>query len=297
MNRDRPEPESRSGNGASALPPDGHVHTEWSWDADAGSMEQSCARAVELGLASIAFTEHADFTRWVIDPQVKDQMDPIEAAWVGPDGRLEPPPLDIHAYLECLQRCRDRFPGLRILSGLELGEPHWHLDQVSALLSIGGIDRILGSVHSLAAESAWMVDHLFERLDPGELMRAYLAETFKLVESPAPFAVLAHIDYPVRYWPAKAGTFEAAVFEEEYRGVLGTLARSGRGLEVNTEVPLPAVIVRWWREAGGETLTFGSDAHEPSTVARGFSSAAAMAEAAGFRPGRDPYDFWRRGAS
>jgi len=45
------------------LPPDGHVHTEWSWDATDGSMEQSCAHAVALGLPSIAFTEHGDFTR------------------------------------------------------------------------------------------------------------------------------------------------------------------------------------------------------------------------------------------
>lgn len=36
------------------LPPDGHIHSEWSWDAVVGSMEQSCARAVELGLPSIA---------------------------------------------------------------------------------------------------------------------------------------------------------------------------------------------------------------------------------------------------
>src|SRR4051812_7223770 len=47
-----------------ALPPDNHNHSEWSWDAFAGSMEGSCARAVELGLPSIAFTEHVDLTRW-----------------------------------------------------------------------------------------------------------------------------------------------------------------------------------------------------------------------------------------
>jgi histidinol-phosphatase (PHP family) len=52
--------------------------------------------------------------------------------------------------------------------------------------------------------------------------------------------------------------------------------------------------VRWWYEAGGEVLTFGSDAHNPSSVARDFSEAAAMAEAAGFRAGRYPHDFWRR---
>ncbi|HEY6424722.1 MAG TPA: PHP domain-containing protein [Pseudonocardiaceae bacterium] len=44
------------------LPSDGHVHSEWSWDAPGGSMERTRARAVELGLPCIAFTEHADFT-------------------------------------------------------------------------------------------------------------------------------------------------------------------------------------------------------------------------------------------
>ncbi len=39
------------------LPVDSHVHSEWSWDTPVGSMVGSCARAAELGLAGIAFTE------------------------------------------------------------------------------------------------------------------------------------------------------------------------------------------------------------------------------------------------
>jgi histidinol-phosphatase (PHP family) len=276
------------------LPPDGHVHTEWSWDAGAGSMEQSCARAVALGLPSIAFTEHADFTRWVIDPEVKERMRPVNAKRAGADGRFSPGPLDTAGYLASVQRCRDRFPGLRILTGMELGEPHWHAAQVAALPGIGDFDRLLGSVHSLPVDEPRMVDHLFGRLEAGELMRAYLSEVFRLAESTAPFTVLAHIDYPLRYWPAREGPFSPGRFEDEYRAVLAALARSGRGLEVNTQVPLPGPILRWWHEAGGGTITFGSDAHEPSAVAREFSAAAAMAEAAGFRPGHHPHDLWRR---
>ena len=135
------------------LPPDGHVHTEWSWDAAAGSMERSCARAVALGLPSIAFTEHADFTGWVVDPGTRARMQPRNAARIGPDGRFRPPPLDAAAYLACVQRCREAFPGLRILSGTELGEPHWHEEQVKTLLAAGTFDRVLGSVHSL--ELGW----------------------------------------------------------------------------------------------------------------------------------------------
>ena len=276
------------------LPPDGHVHTEWSWDATAGSMERSCARAVALGLPSIAFTEHADFTAWVADPEVRALMQPVDAARLLPDGRFRPPPLDAPAYLACVQRCRELFPGLRILSGTELGEPHWHGERVNAMLTAGTFDRVLGSVHTLELAGNRLVDFLFKRANPADLVTAYLAEVLRMVRSAAPFAVLAHIDYPLRHWPKEAGPFDPFLFEDEYRTVLAALAGSGRALEANSTVPLPPVIMRWWYEAGGQALVFGSDAHDPPAVARRFADLAAAAEAAGFHPGRHPHDFWRR---
>lgn len=73
------------------------------------------------------------------------------------------------------------------------------------------------------------------------------------------FNVLAHCDYSRRYWPTdRVGAYEDTDFEEEYRAVFGTLPPSGRALEINTRSPM------------------------------------AVAEAAGFRPGRDRFDFWRR---
>ena len=276
------------------LPPDGHVHTEWSWDATAGSMERSCARAVALGLPSIAFTEHADFTAWVVDPEVRARMQRETAAWLLPDGRFRPPPLDAAAYLACVQRCRELFPGLRILSGTELGEPHWHEERVLALLGTGTFDRVLGSVHTLELAGNRLVDFLFKRANPADLVTAYLAEVMRMVRSAAPFAVLAHIDYPLRHWPKEAGPFDPDLFEDDYRAVLAALAGSGRALEANATVPLPPVIMRWWYESGGEALVFGSDAHDPPAVARRFAGLAAAAEAAGFHPGRHPHDFWRR---
>jgi histidinol-phosphatase (PHP family) len=276
------------------LPPDGHVHTEWSWDAIAGSMERSCARAVELGLPSIAFTDHADFTSWVIEPEVSALMRPRDAGRIGPGGRFCPPPLDAAAYLASVQHCRDAYPGLRILSGTELGEPHWHAEQVSAVLGAGTFDRVLGSVHFLDFGGIRLVDFLFARAKPADLIRAYLAEVLRLAESAAPYEVLAHLDYPLRHWPEQAGAFDPAEFEDEYRTVLAALTRSGRILEINAAVPLPAVIVRWWYEAGGEAVAFGSDAHWPAAVAKRFGDLAAIAEGAGFHPGRHPHDFWHR---
>ena len=115
-----------------------------------------------------------------------------------------------------------------------------------------------------------------------------------MIEASDMFAVLAHVDYPVREWPAAAGPYDPGAFEEEYREVLRALAGTSRALEVNTTVPLHPRIVRWWHEAGGDAIAFGSDAHDPGALARGFSDVAAMVEAHGFRPGRDPHDIWMR---
>jgi histidinol-phosphatase (PHP family) len=65
-------------------------------------------------------------------------------------------------------------------------------------------------------------------------------------------------------------------------------------LEVNTFSPMASVtLLRWWRCEGGRAVSFGSDAHVASRVADKFGEAVGIAEAAGFRRGRDLSDFWR----
>jgi histidinol-phosphatase (PHP family) len=82
--------------------------------------------------------------------------------------------------------------------------------------------------------------------------------------------------------------------EDEFRHALRATARSGLALEINTVVPLQDTVVKWWHEEGGKAVSFGSDAHDPSEIARGFTDAAAMAEASGFRPLDDPLALWGR---
>ncbi|WP_424531652.1 PHP domain-containing protein [Sphaerisporangium viridialbum] len=274
------------------LPADDHVHSEWSWDALAGSMERTCERAVEIGLPSVAFTEHADFTPWTLREDT-----PIPDAWqvLVSDQVLTAPEIDLDGYQESLRRCRDRFKGLRILSGVELSEPHRHGPRAGELLARGRFDRVLGSVHSLSIEGGFAeIADLYPVRAAAAVVRAYLAEAGRMVEEFGDFEVLAHIDYPVRYWPAGAGPFDPAAFEDDYRAVLRALARSGRALEVNTRVPLHPQIVRWWFQEGGPAITFASDAHDPFSLAHGFAEATAMAGSCGFRPGAHPDDFWTR---
>lgn len=257
---------------------DHHVHTEWSWDAPRGSMEASCRRAVELGLPSLAFTEHADWVRGA------------EAV------------VDLPGYLGCIEDCRRRFPGLRILSGIELGEPHQHREAASQMLASGSLDRVLASVHVVrwqdevadASQSGFLRPAAVD-----EMFRAYLGDVTEMLESDVVFDVLAHIDYPKRYWP-EGSTFESVRFETEIRTALQAAARREAALEINTTrggtperwlCPGPEV-VKWWREEGGRRLSFGSDAHSPDLIAAGFDLAAQAAAAAGFKPQDDPTAFW-----
>lgn len=278
------------------LPADGHVHSEWSWDAPYGSMERTCARALELGLPAVAFTEHADHTVWAALTGDLHEGDHL-LRFLTPDGSIVPPPLDATGYLECVQRCRDLFPGLRIITGVELGEPHRHHEAATALLQAGRFDRVLGSVHTLPiGERFAEPPYLFAHRRPDDVVRDYLAEIPRLVSGSDAFTVLAHLDYPLRYWPDDAGPLDPGVFQDEFRHALRALADSGRVLEVNTAGPMLSELVDWWRDEGGHQVSFGSDAHNPEDLARGFADAAAMVQAHGFRPGRHPYDVWTRPA-
>jgi histidinol-phosphatase (PHP family) len=247
-------------------------------------MEGTCRRALEIGLPAIAFTEHADFTGG------------------GHDGFR---PLDVTAYLEEVERCRALFKGLRVLSGFELGQPHRFSDRAAAVLAAGPVDRLLGSVHCVPWEGD-LVDTSVEGLlaphQASAVFRAYLAELLALLESPQPFQVLAHLDYPKRYWPHAQLAFCEEDYEEEIRAVLRAAAARGSALELNTTrgaephrglCPGPTVLA-WWVEEGGRALSLGSDAHSPERIAGGFELAGRLAEAAGFRPNDDPAGWWVR---
>jgi histidinol-phosphatase (PHP family) len=275
-----------------SLPPDNHVHSQWSWDTSMGaSMEDTCARAVRLGLPAVAFTEHIDFTAWS-----DDDLPPGEKP--GIFGRERIAPLDVEGYLASVERCRGKFPELRILTGVEAGEPHRFAGSLSRVLASAGFDRILGSLHAIVGDDGRLgyADRMFARLGPDVVMQRYFTEMLALVNGSDVFQVLAHCDYPRRYWPAhSAGEYREKDFEAEYREVFRALAPSGRALEINTRSPLwSAELLTWWHDEGGQAVSFGSDAHYPLRVGARFDLAVHVVEAAGFRPGRDRFDFWRR---
>jgi histidinol-phosphatase (PHP family) len=271
------------------LPPDNHVHTQWSWDAPGeASMARSCEQALAAGLPAVAFTDHLDFTDWTDGDQIgAENLDPHRY------NRMHL--LDVPGYLATLEDCRQRYPDLRILSGVEIGEAHLWAASAGALVAASRFERILGSLHAVPVDGRLTAaDDLFRLMPADEVMRRYFAEVLRLIQGSDLFQVLAHLDFPRRMWPWSADPYDEERFEAEYRAVLRALAASDRVLEVNTKSPLvSASLVRWWREAGGRAVSFGSDAHQPWRVGDKFKLAVDIVEAAGFRAGRDRFDFWR----
>ena len=236
-----------------------------------------------LGLDAVAFTEHADFEDFVVRR----------------GGRL-----DVAGYLEALERCRAAFSGLRVLSGVELGSPHRYPAQAAAVLGRHSFQRRLGSVHNVPEG-----DRLVYVAGPGMLdperavstLRRHLVEVLALVESGQEFDIIAHLDYPKRFWPRDRLPYDERACEAEYRAVLKVAATRDLVLEINTSIGddptrfCPGLqVVRWWKEAGGQAVSFGSDAHDPAVVGSGLGSARQLAEAAGFRPSADPFAYWGR---
>jgi histidinol-phosphatase (PHP family) len=247
-------------------------------------MEKSCERALEIGLPAIAFTEHADFVT------IHEGQHSV----------------DIAGYHEAIERCRTRYKSLRILSGIELGEPHWFPEETASVLAAGKLDRVLGSIHCIRLSGGREVDASEFRLEPkadqAEAVRKYFLETLAMVESSEPFQALAHLDYPKRYWPEALPAYREEDYEAELRAILVAAVRRGCVLEANTTRGdggesnfCPGLkVLRWWHEVGGEAVSFGSDAHQPDKVAGGFELATQVVEAAGFKPSEDPAGLWRR---
>jgi histidinol-phosphatase (PHP family) len=270
------------------LPADSHVHTEWSWDArKVGSMDATCARAVEIGLPAVAFTEHVDFTPFRAGFLVQEHGDFVS------DGILTAPELDVDGYFACVERCRARFPDLVILTGIEVGQPHLHAREVDALLAKGTFDRVLGSLHCIPDGDAFAEPwELIPRYSAADVFRSYLREIPRVVAGSEAFSAFAHIDYPLRSWPREAAPFDPHDFEDDLRDALRALAVGERALEINTRLPLHPTVLRWWREEGGRAVTFGSDAHMAHLVGHGFEQAGRVARTHGFTPSSRPEAPW-----
>lgn len=233
-----------------------HTHTTYSWDARNTPQEMS-ERAVQLGLETIAFTEHAE---WF----------PQQKGFEHPD-----------AYFDDIASCNANYD-LTVLSGVELGNPHLHEREACYLIETYPFDVRIGSIHWLYDENIHN-KRVFKRRDPDEVIRDYFAEMETMVNS-FPLDMVAHFDRI--FMRAHYSRFAYDILEAEaaIRGAFEAIAARGVALEfsskhVNDKTNWNAdllTMLRWYREAGGERVLVNSDAHGVEQIGRNFQTAAEM---------------------
>jgi len=247
-----------------------HTHTDNSFDGHHSTM-YLCECAQTAGLRGVAFTDHIE-----IDFFYKD----------GHDRRA------MQSYFEVV-KARSAFTGnLLVFAGVELGQPMYDVQTAEKLISSLRYDIVLGAVHNLRdMQDFWYLDYSEY---PGEKLRALLLEYFREVRLMADwgkFDTLAHLTYPLRYIQ---GDHKIPVdirdYSTEIDGILKSLVRGGRALEINTSglrqklgktMPDEEIVARY-RELGGELITIGSDAHYAEHLGAGIPEGMALAERCGF---------------
>lgn len=243
------------------------MHSTISPDSRA-TMPQMGQAALRQGIREIAFTEHFDF-----------HPDERFLGYYKPD-----------KYFENIEAARREMApqGLTIRAGIELGEPHLFAAQQGPVLEQYPYDVVLGSLHWLGEHSMFDVNY-FRKREMHDAITPYFEEMERMIRAGG-FDILAHMDVFKRAAFRVYGEYNPAEFEEAIRAVLQACIETGTGIEINTaglrlnvqQAHPPLMVLRWYKEMGGERLTIGSDAHRPEHVGAGFGTALEMARLAGF---------------
>lgn len=242
---------------------DFHVHTVHSFDGKM-TMDEACTAAVRQGMDALCFTEHFSVLEY----------DPSYRVLCATD------------YAQELEDCRERYAGrLLVLGGLEIGEPHLETAAIARETAGLSLDFVIGSLHNLGRET---LRKFQAHTDAATAYCAYF-DTVRTMVRTADVDVLGHLDLMKRYMPPEKGNYVFADHADCIDDILRIAVQRGIGLEINAsglstlgEFFPKTEVLRRYRELGGEIVTYGSDAHRPDAVGKGFSAACDVLRACGF---------------
>ncbi len=225
------------------------------------------ARAVELGLDEIGFSDHS--------PMPQDDFD---------DWRMAKDKLG--EYVAKVEAARRAFPQLRILLALEVDYLPGHEDWIRELAGRHEWDYFIGSVHYVS--ESWDVDNPnklseWRKRDPFHVWSVYF-ERLRAAAASGLFEIIGHADLPKKF-----GFYPKEDCSPLFRSFLEAAASTGTCIELNTaglrkdcrEIYPSPRLLKIARELS-VGITFGSDAHAPGEVGLAFAEAVALARSAGY---------------
>ncbi len=235
---------------------DMHVHSASSPDAEIPASEL-VRMASEFSVGTVGFVAHVDF----------HPSDYCYGGFSEPDYMKE---LDLAESAE-----------VRVLRGLEVGEPHLFMEQAESFFTRSRYDFITGALHW--TEDGLILDEKpFLQGNALEIVEQYYTDTLKIVKQ-SPINILAHMGI-FRRGMTRAGLVvdfdETLLFPSLMQEILQTMIRREIALEVNTsglrrpeKTTYPSSsVLRLYFKLGGRMVTVGSDTHRSEHAFFGLGS-------------------------
>lgn len=244
-----------------------HCHSKYCGHG-VGDIEEYAKNASELGIATLAFTEHF----------------PLSSTF--DDGYISVPEDRLDDYRKAVKEAQDRHPEMEILLGLELDYLGQDEDRDLSEYNFDGYDLILGSVHFI---DRWPCDvpsdmEKWERETDGIWNRYVEVWCEAASDKSQPFSIMSHPDLVKKfnYYPS----FELGPLYTK----MAKAAKAGdKMVEINTSgnyyackemYPAPPLLKAFCDE--GVRCTVGTDAHDPKNVGRDIGKAYELLKAAGY---------------
>ena len=261
---------------------DCHTHTQFSVDS-AANITQMIEKAISLGLAAYAVTDHCECNRWYPESHYEDTHfyrffnfgDNFEKS--------------VSAVTSLKEKYKDK---LNLICGVEMGQSLQDIEIAQKIVSDKRLDFVIGSLHQVTnnEDFAFIDYNSYTAESIYELLEQYFREVYDMCVW-GKFDVLGHLTYTLRYIKGSFG-FDADIsrFDDIISESFKALISNGKGIEINTSGlrqaygdTFPSLrYVRLFRELGGEIISIGSDAHTVEELGKGINQGADIAKQAGF---------------
>ncbi|MDP6903414.1 MAG: histidinol-phosphatase HisJ family protein [Verrucomicrobiota bacterium] len=249
-----------------ALPSDYHMHTPLCRHAKGEPVEYA-ARALELGLPEIGFSDHS--------PVEHDDQD---------DWRMLAS--ELTQYVSKVEYARESHPALPIRLGLEVDFIPGHEPWIKEMASRHDWDYFIGSVHYISGK--WDFDNPkyiaeWENRSVDEIWSEYF-ERLTCAADSGLFQIIGHPDLPKKFGhrPTCDNTGLYLNFFAACESTDTCIELNTAGLRRDCAEIYPSLEFLKLAKSSNVQITFGSDAHSPSEVGMNLEDATTLARKAGY---------------
>ncbi len=252
---------------------DSHIHSEFSFDGSV-PVEEMVKQGIENGIDVMTVTDHCD----VVGIGDKDSEFGVDLEKAIPCSVAE------------IRRVSDLYSGkIKVLAGVELGEPTQLPDKTKIALNMAEYDFILASTHQVRGRrDFYFLEYNNDNIDV--LMTEYFNEQLEVARWNG-FDSLAHFDYPARYIAERTNIrLDYTKYQNIIDEILKILIKNNKALEVNTSTiskPLSRPmageeVLKRYKALGGKLITLGSDAHTKDALGKDLNKGIEIIKKIGF---------------